>query len=415
MADVADQLMQQGFESAKGTVQREAASAVVDLASRVQTVRNQRAQLEELKAQMEQAKLSKFVDALEKGKAFEGAARNNYYRKFMPRLRDSLGLTEQFPDDALQFMTADGGNINRMSYIIGKVRRGEMTSDEALSFFNDPVKAATLPGYSEGMFSAPTESEMKQLTDAEEFALTQQGLTQRNREDINAAYGKQQREFGAVGKKAADVDIGKNYSAYVTEGGQAGLDSNIAEITEVLNQLKTGVKKTRNFASFIPTDYAQKLFNEDALALQSRMHKAIQSSLRATLGSQFTQEEGNRILNNTFDPKLSTEINIQRLEAELHRINETRRTAESTFRANKHQLPPDASEQLGDASAAGGKNTAPPPPSLAQAQKIARKLREEIAKSGPRAVAAFRRQAQQRGLSPEQIRNIETLAQGGGQ
>ena len=59
----------------------------------------------------------------------------------------------------------------------------------------------------------------------------------------------------------------------------------------------------------------------DTRETENRVRKAINSMLRATLGAQFTQEEGERVFRQTFDPAASPEENIKNMRTELDKIN----------------------------------------------------------------------------------------------
>jgi len=413
MADsLGGKIIDQGFGVSTGKVQQEATASVANLGQQIAGIAAQREQLEMAKQQMEEAKLTKFVDALDKGKTFKGVARSNYYKKFMPRMRDSLGLTDKFPDEALEFMTADEENLNRVAMLAAQVQEGTLTGTRALEIAHDPVKFAQISSLPLEQASIPlTDYEKKILTEAGKFAEAEKGKTKRTHIAGAYAANRQATDIAAVLGKTVDAETAKSYDQYMTEGGKAGLDTNIAEIEDVLKKLKSGEAKTRNKASFLPGDYLQKVFNEDALALQSRMHKAIQSSLRATLGAQFTQQEGERILNNTFDPKLSTATNIQRLEAELSNIRKTRANKEGLFKMKKLPL------MLGEFGAAAPQTPAAAPQApmpqanLANMKKAVSALTQAFVSKVPNAAELFAQQAKQMGYTDSQIKAAITKAQ----
>jgi len=62
-------------------------------------------------------------------------------------------------------------------------------------------------------------------------------------------------------------------------------------------------------------DVALKLRDPKAYIVQQSMQSAITDTLRPTLGAQFTEKEGERIMNLTFDPAVSTTENAKRAKA----------------------------------------------------------------------------------------------------
>ena len=54
--------------------------------------------------------------------------------------------------------------------------------------------------------------------------------------------------------------------------------------------------------------------------LETRVRKAINGMLRATLGAQFTEKEGERIFQQTFDPYASPDENVKNMETELAKL-----------------------------------------------------------------------------------------------
>lgn len=122
--------------------------------SQAAQVANQREQLAQAKLKNQQdmkiaqgAKMEKFVDALQKGANYQGAARTNYYNKWLPTYRDSLGLTEAFPDEALKFATMTPENMARVNTLTARVRdpNDPLTEAEAIAILQDPTKFADIP------------------------------------------------------------------------------------------------------------------------------------------------------------------------------------------------------------------------------------------------------------------------------
>lgn len=66
-----------------------------------------------------------------------------------------------------------------------------------------------------------------------------------------------------------------------------------------------------------------------SLQVEQDIRKAAQSSLKATLGSQFTAQEGERIMNFAFDPKLTPAQNIEKLRSDIKAIKDRQQSLDS--------------------------------------------------------------------------------------
>ena len=138
----------------------------------------------------------------------------------------------------------------------------------------------------------------------------------------------------SVGEEQVDKEFGKKYSAWNTDG-RADYDVNKKIFTDAIDDIKkdkvdTGF--TAGIGSKIPG------VRTKTAELQSRVQKAINGMLRATLGSQFTEKEGQRIFNQTFDPSASEEANIENMELEIAKLDKRKEAMEdmgSYFKENK--------------------------------------------------------------------------------
>lgn len=145
-----DQLIQQAgqkIDSNLGAGHAANVAAGAQIVQHAQELQMRRAEHDKKKQELEGAKMEKFVDAIQKGANYEGAAQNNYFNKVLPRYRDSLGLTEVFPTESLQFATATPENRARLQTLIGQVQNGELNIKEAIAVANDPVAFADVPPF----------------------------------------------------------------------------------------------------------------------------------------------------------------------------------------------------------------------------------------------------------------------------
>jgi len=91
--------------------------------------------------------------------------------------------------------------------------------------------------------------------------------------------------------------------------------ANLPKIDKAIELLNKDKKLTGGLTSRVIGDTALKLRDPKAYIVQQSMQSAITDTLRPTLGAQFTEKEGERIMNLTFDPAVSTKENALRARA----------------------------------------------------------------------------------------------------
>jgi hypothetical protein len=146
-----------------------------------------------------------------------------------------------------------------------------------------------------------------------------------------AAYEKQvegrdklQKEKPTVGEQTIDREFAKKYNEWAT-AGKADYEENAQILKDAINDLETGKVSTGSVSgvtSRIPG------VRTDTRELETRVRKAVNGMLRATLGAQFTEEEGKRIFEQTFDPFASPEENVKNMQTELAKIEKRKNLIE---------------------------------------------------------------------------------------
>ena len=110
---------------------------------------------------------------------------------------------------------------------------------------------------------------------------------------------------------AFDEAAGKKLAKFYLEEYPQQL-SNIDKIDDVIATMKS---QEVTGAVEGGTPFALKLFtNPESIDVEDDIRSIIYQSLRATLGAQFTEKEGERLVAATFNKYLSEEVNIKRLE-----------------------------------------------------------------------------------------------------
>lgn len=113
------------------------------------------------------------------------------------------------------------------------------------------------------------------------------------------------------GVKAVDTKYASDYLDWV-QGGGADAAANAAQIKNVLDKLAAGERLTGPSIGLAP-EFFNAVMNPDALAAKSQVEEVVQRNLRAVLGAQFTQVEGERLIARAFDARLSPQENAKRL------------------------------------------------------------------------------------------------------
>lgn len=131
------------------------------------------------------------------------------------------------------------------------------------------------------------------------------GRTQSQGEGIT-----QQRQ--TAGGKTADEAVGKELAAFYT-GGAQDATKQIAQLKDVVDALNApGSDLTGSIRGMLP-DFVRNNTNPKAVAMRERVEEVVQRSLRAILGAQFTEKEGERLISRAYNPQQSPQENAIRV------------------------------------------------------------------------------------------------------
>jgi hypothetical protein len=135
------------------------------------------------------------------------------------------------------------------------------------------------------------------------------------------------------GEKAVDKDYAKDLNDWVGNG-KATLSKNLQALKEARSALETDSSLSGGLTGILP----ERLTSNKVLQQRQKVGSAIQESLRATLGSAFTEKEGERILKNAYNEAASPEANKASLDALIKRLEDTAATNDDRaayFKANR--------------------------------------------------------------------------------
>lgn len=111
------------------------------------------------------------------------------------------------------------------------------------------------------------------------------------------------------GQKTTDREFAKDYNEW-TSGGAELAASEIGKLDAVAKNLKAGKVTTGGLTGAFP----DRITSSGVLKARADVQSTIMNSLRAILGAQFTEKEGDRVIKNTWNEADTTENNLARIE-----------------------------------------------------------------------------------------------------
>lgn len=125
-----------------------------------------------------------------------------------------------------------------------------------------------------------------------------------------------------IGEETFEKETSSAMAQWLTQDRNT-TDANLALMQKSLEK----IKKNPDWVSGRFVGRMPELLRSDlSLEVERDIRKAAQSSLKATLGSQFTAQEGERIMNFAFNPKLTPEQNIEALQADINALVSRKRS-----------------------------------------------------------------------------------------
>lgn len=118
----------------------------------------------------------------------------------------------------------------------------------------------------------------------------------------------------SVGEKEIDKQFAKEFSKFTTGGGFASVSANLDKLRGAVGDLRSGENLTGGITSLLPKG-ARDLVAPRRSAVEDNVRNVVQQSLKAILGGQFSEKEGERVINATFNPRLDEAVIADRVEA----------------------------------------------------------------------------------------------------
>lgn len=122
------------------------------------------------------------------------------------------------------------------------------------------------------------------------------------------------------GQQKVDENFAPAYNEWVSSGGYADTLRQLRELDAVLTDLKSGKQLSGAVVGRLPIFVQQILYGDDPQNTKASVNRLTVSSLRQILGSQFTKEEGERIQQMSYDPNVSEQSNIGKIQSSVREL-----------------------------------------------------------------------------------------------
>jgi hypothetical protein len=126
-------------------------------------------------------------------------------------------------------------------------------------------------------------------------------------------------------QRAADTAFGKEYNDFVAGGGITTIQKNLADLDKAIDALENSPQGEITGKLIGLSDKAGTLSftNPKAAEIKDIVGGVVQSNLRAVLGGQFAQKEGEALLARAYNPTQPQKDNLNRLKALRQQIANT--------------------------------------------------------------------------------------------
>lgn len=345
MAGIADMLVASGLEeSTKAPDIAGNLNKGAELALAMEKMQQARAEIEANKKKLMFDKIDKYTELFSTAAKLEPKAQKIILHDIAPKVRQAYGLESIFPDDTTKILMAEPGLV---SYLKSAVDNKKFTFEELSQRMQDPVwvakqipevyreqALAELPETMAGYGSDIQKQETKRLE--------REAAMQRTEYIARASAAKQAKEIAATGQKEVAKGVGKEYTDYVAAGGKSGLESSIARLENAAEALETGKVKTGGVSTTIPgfkSDAVQSMINPKLVEMRTEAQAALNNVLRQTLGAQFTEQEGVRVLNQVWSDMATPDVNAKKIRKKISELRANIINKESAFRKQGFDVP----------------------------------------------------------------------------
>lgn len=129
-------------------------------------------------------------------------------------------------------------------------------------------------------------------------------------------------------QKSVDKAFSKDYVAWKATGGISAFDADMQKLQEAIDALESGRRISGPVTGLIP-DVAKSFVNPESKRVRDDVGSVVQKSLRAILGGQFAQKEGEALLKRSYDESLDEKTNAARLKILKKQLQDAAEAKES--------------------------------------------------------------------------------------
>lgn len=115
------------------------------------------------------------------------------------------------------------------------------------------------------------------------------------------------------GQKAIDTAFGQEYAAFNASGGFADVQKSLSQLTKAADKMGKSSNISGPIVGNVP-DFVGGFINPEAINTREQVQEVAQRNLRLVLGAQFTEKEGERLIQRVFNPRLDEAANKARVK-----------------------------------------------------------------------------------------------------
>lgn len=120
-----------------------------------------------------------------------------------------------------------------------------------------------------------------------------------------------------IGEKEFDKVSANEFADYVALGGYADTQKNIQQLDSVVEDIEGAIKSGKDLTGpafgLMPRSM-RAVLSQEGTDVMERVEEVVQRNLRAVLGAQFTEKEGERLIARAYNPYLDEKVNLQRVK-----------------------------------------------------------------------------------------------------
>lgn len=140
------------------------------------------------------------------------------------------------------------------------------------------------------------------------------------------------------GEEETDKRFAEDYKIWRAMGDYGTANESLRRAEKALDKLRTSDTISGPVIGR-SGELIRQIVNEDSLTAQTDIEKNIVMTLRPILGAQFTQQEGEALVRRTYDPRLSEQANIEKVESLIRELRSKAIAKEAAARFWEEKVP----------------------------------------------------------------------------